>query len=143
VAPLLNAQGIAKSYGSESLFENISLNIGEHDRLGVIGPNGSGKSTLLEILAGRREPDGGQVALRKGTKLQYVAQESGFEAGDTIKSVIRRALDRANVPDAERGAVEGETLGRAGFEDFDAGRMAETSGDRRGAGSASRNPAAR
>jgi ATP-binding cassette subfamily F protein uup len=131
VAPLLNAQGIAKSYGSDSLFENISVNIGEHDRLGMIGPNGSGKSTLLEILAGRREPDSGQVALRKGTKLQYVAQESRFEAGETIKSVIRRALDRANVPDAERGAVEGETLGRAGFEDFDAEALSLSGGWRK------------
>jgi len=131
VAPLLNAQGIAKSYGADSLFENISVNIGEGDRLGMIGPNGSGKSTLLEILAGRREPDSGQVALRKGTKLQYVAQESRFEAGETIRNVIRRALDRANVPDSERGAVEGETLGRAGFEDFDAEALSLSGGWRK------------
>jgi ABC transport system ATP-binding/permease protein len=120
VAPLLNAQGIGKSYGADPLFENVSLNIGERDRLGLIGPNGSGKSTLLEILAGRRQPDSGQVALRKGTKLQYVSQESQFEAGETIRSVIRKALDGANVSDTERGALEGETLGRAGFDDFDA-----------------------
>ncbi len=119
MAPLLNAQGIAKSYGSDPLFENISLNINERDRLGLIGPNGSGKSTLLEILAGRRQPDTGQVALRKGTQLQYVAQDSQFEAGVTIRSVITRALDRAKVADTERGALEGETLGRAGFDDFD------------------------
>src|ERR1700686_1768564 len=97
----------------------------------MIGPNGSGKSTLLEILAGRRKADRGQVALRKGTKLQYVAQESRFEAGETIKSVIRRALDRANVPDPERGAGEGETLGRAGFEDFDAEALSLSGGWRK------------
>ena len=131
MAPLLNAQGIAKSYGSQSLFENISLNIGEHDRLGMIGPNGSGKSTLMEILAGRREPDSGHVALRKGTKLQYVAQESRFEAGETIRGVIHRALDRANIPDQERGALEGETLGRAGFEDFDAEALSLSGGWRK------------
>ena len=131
MAPLLNAKGIGKSYGSDPLFENISLNIGERDRLGLIGPNGSGKSTLLEILAGRREPDSGQVALRKGTQLQYVSQESQFKAGDTIRSVIRRALDRATVPDAERGALEGETLGRAGFDDLDAEAMSLSGGWRK------------
>jgi ATP-binding cassette subfamily F protein uup len=131
VAPLLNAQGIGKSYGSDPLFENISLNIGESDRLGLIGPNGSGKSTLLEILAGRREPDSGQVALRKGTQLQYVSQESQFKAGETIRSVIRRALERASVPASERGALEGETLGRAGFDDFDAEAMSLSGGWRK------------
>jgi ABC transport system ATP-binding/permease protein len=119
LAPLLNAQGIRKSYGSDSLFDDLSLNIDEGDRLGLIGPNGSGKSTLLEILGGRKDPDSGNVALRKGIQLQYVAQESQFAEGDTVRIVIRRALDRAAVPDAERGAVEGETLGRAGFEDLD------------------------
>ena len=53
MAPLLNAQGIGKSFGSDPLFEDVSLNINEGDRLGLIGPNGSGKSTLLEIMAGR------------------------------------------------------------------------------------------
>jgi ABC transport system ATP-binding/permease protein len=120
LAPLLNAQGIGKSFGSDPLFEDVSLNIGEGDRLGLIGPNGSGKSTLLEILAGRSTPDSGQVALRKGTQLQYVSQDSQFPPGETIRNVIHRALDRSDVPDSERGALEGETLGRAGFEDFDA-----------------------
>ena len=131
MAPLLNAQGIGKSYGSDPLFENVSIHIGESDRLGLIGPNGSGKSTLLEILAGRRTPDSGNVALRKGTQLQYVSQESQFEVGATIRSVIRNALDRAAIPDTDRGALEGETLGRAGFDDFDAEAMSLSGGWRK------------
>ncbi len=120
LAPLLNAQGIGKSYGSAPLFENISIVISGGDRLGLIGPNGSGKSTLLEILTGRRQPDTGQVALRKGTRLSYVAQDSQFAPGETVRGVIRGALDRAAVPDAERAGREAETLGRAGFENLDA-----------------------
>lgn len=120
LAPLLNASGIGKSYGSAPLFQNISIVISEGDRLGLVGPNGSGKSTLLEILTGRRDPDTGQVALRKGTRLAYVAQDSQFAPGETIRDVIRRALDHSAVPDTERKAREAETLGRAGFEDLDA-----------------------
>jgi ATP-binding cassette subfamily F protein uup len=119
VASLLNVQGITKSYGADPLFRNISLNLDERDRMGLIGPNGSGKSTLLEILAGRNQPDSGVVALRKGTRLQYVAQDSQFAAGETVRSVIHKALDRADVADTDRGRREGEALGRAGFEDFD------------------------
>jgi ABC transport system ATP-binding/permease protein len=66
MASLINVSGIGKTFGVAPLFENITLNIGEGDRLGLIGPNGAGKSTLLEILTGLREPDSGQVALKKG-----------------------------------------------------------------------------
>lgn len=120
MALLLNVKGLAKSYGSAPLFQNISLTVSEGDRLGLIGPNGSGKTTLLEIFAGRRQPDTGDVAVRKSTRLSYVAQDSQFTPGETVRSVIRGALDRAAVPTDERDGREVETLGRTGFEDFDA-----------------------
>jgi ATP-binding cassette subfamily F protein uup len=118
VALLLNTRSLAKSYGADSLFRNLSLNLSEGDRLGLIGPNGSGKSTLLEILAGRRQPDSGEVAFRKNTRLSYVSQDSRFADGETVGQVIRRALDQSTVPEDERDTRQGETLGRAGFRDF-------------------------
>ena len=120
MALLLNTQALAKSYGAAFLFRNVSLSVREGDRIGLIGPNGSGKSTLLEILAQRTEPDTGEVALRKGTRLAYLPQDSQFPPGETIRTVIRRRLQRAAIPESEWQAREGETLGRAGFEDFDA-----------------------
>ena len=120
MALLLNTQALAKSYGAAFLFRDVSLSVREGDRIGLIGPNGSGKSTLLEILAQRREPDTGEVALRKGTRLAYLPQDSQFPAGETIRAVIRRSLEGAGIPQSEWQAREGETLGRAGFEDFDA-----------------------
>jgi len=120
VALLLSTQAISKTYGATPLFQNVALNIHEGDRLGLIGPNGSGKSTLLEILAGRRETDTGAVVLRKGTRLSYVAQDSHFPAGISVRGVIRQAMERAAVPADERLARESEVLGRAGFTDFEA-----------------------
>lgn len=116
---LLSAQSLAKSYGAAPLFRNLSLTVSEGDRLGLIGPNGSGKSTLLEILWGRREPDSGEVAVRKGIKLSYVAQSSTFREGETVRDVLRRNMEGAGTAGADRGAREAETLGRAGFADFD------------------------
>lgn len=117
--PLLNAQELEIRYGPEPLFRQLSFNVSEGDRIGLIGPNGSGKSTLLDILAGGRKPDQGTVATRKNTKLSYVAQSSEFGGSETVRAVIRRALDRAKLTGAERERREGETLGRTGFTDFD------------------------
>jgi ATP-binding cassette subfamily F protein uup len=119
MASLINVSGISKTFGIAPLFENISLNIGEGDRLGLIGPNGAGKSTLLEILTGRREPDTGNVALKKATRLAYVTQDSQFPEGLTVRQVVHRAMAEAKVAEEEKLAREAETLGRAGFEDFD------------------------
>jgi len=118
--PIISAQGLTKRYGVAPLFQDISFTVSEGDRIGVIGPNGSGKSTLLEIIIGRVKPDSGDVAIRKGTRLSYVAQISEFAAGVSIRWVITSALERAAVPESERAARFAQTLGRAGFADLEA-----------------------
>jgi ABC transport system ATP-binding/permease protein len=118
--PIISAQGLSKRYGAAPLFQNISFTVSERDRIGVIGPNGSGKSTLLEMLFSRVKPDSGDVAIRKGTKLSYVAQISEFAPGVTTRSVIETALERVAVPQTERASRFAETLGRTGFTDLEA-----------------------
>lgn len=120
VALLINAQQLEKTFGAAPLFRNVSLNISDGERLGIIGPNGSGKSTLLQILAGRIRPDDGEVAARRNLRMAYIAQVSSFANEDTVRSVIRRAMSEANVPENDRDGVEAETLGRTGFDDFNA-----------------------
>jgi ATP-binding cassette subfamily F protein uup len=109
---IINAQGVSKTFGIAPLFQNISFVVNDGDRIGLIGPNGSGKSTLLQILEGRVPPDAGEIAVRKRTRLTYVAQQSEFAAGQTVRSIIEKS--------AENSAVMAEVLGRAGFTDFDA-----------------------
>ncbi len=113
--PLLNAQGVTKAFGPKPLFRDISFTVDEGARIGLIGPNGSGKSTLLGILAGEIDPDAGDVATRKRTRLSYVAQVSEFIPGQTIQSVLEAALRRAKVAETEWDRRTRETLGRAGF----------------------------
>jgi len=116
--PILNAQKLSKSYGANPLFQDVSFTVQEGDRVGLIGPNGSGKSTLMRVLAGSVSPDSGEVVLRKHTRLSYVEQESRFEPGETVRSVITHALEQANVVETDREARLQETLGRTGFTDF-------------------------
>src|SRR5207302_6146669 len=62
----------------------------------------------------------GVVAVRRHTRLSYVIQDSQFAAGDTVRSVVMKALERSAVAEAERAGRLFETLGRAGFQNFDA-----------------------
>jgi ABC transport system ATP-binding/permease protein len=117
--PILTAQGLSKRYGVDPLFQDIAFSVSEGERIGLIGPNGSGKSTLLEILHGRVQPDTGEVAIRKRTRLSCVTQISDFAPDATVRSVIDEALERAKVPAAERAARKAEILGRAGFSDLE------------------------
>jgi ATP-binding cassette subfamily F protein uup len=117
---IVNAQQITKAFGADPLFQNVSFTISDGDRIGLIGPNGSGKSTLLRILAGEVATDGGEVSFRRRTRLACVEQDSRFQPGATVRSVIEGALDRCGVSGTERGARFAETLGRAGFEDLEA-----------------------
>lgn len=119
MAPIISAQGLSKKFGAIPLFKDIPFTVSGRDRIGLIGPNGSGKSTLLAILQGRIKPDSGDVAIRKGTRLSYVAQVPEFGQNETVRSAIERALDRAAVPDNQRRARFAETLGRAGFTEFE------------------------
>ena len=131
MAPIINAQGLSKRYGIASLFQNLSFTVSEGDRIGLIGPNGSGKSTLLKILCGSVKPDSGDVATRNGATVSYVAQVSEFAPGETVRSVVEKALERAAVPQAERPARTGEALGRAGFTDFETPATALSGGWRK------------
>jgi ATP-binding cassette subfamily F protein uup len=126
--PIINAQDISKAFGANPLFQNICFTVSESDRIGLIGPNGSGKSTLLRILAGDVSPDSGEIAVRKRIRLSYVEQDSQFKPGATVRSVAQSAMERATVPESERGNRFAETLGRAGFEDLDAEASALSGG---------------
>ena len=129
--PIISAQSLSKRFGTAPLFQNISFKVSEGDRIGIIGPNGSGKSTLLEIINGNVRPDTGDVAIRKNTRIAAVRQISEFPAGQSIRTVIEKSLERSKVPESERAARFAETLGRAGFADLDAQASAVSGGWRK------------
>ncbi len=116
---ILNAQSITKRFGAQPLFRDISLTVNDGDRIALIGPNGAGKSTLLKILSGEIDPDTGEVSLRKRARVVYIAQESSFAAGATVRSVLESSLVRAGVGEGEREGRIREAFGRAGFASLD------------------------
>lgn len=118
--PILNAQGLSKSFGATPLFRDIAFTVSDGDRIGLIGPNGAGKSTLLKVLAGEEEADSGDVAVRKRARIGYVRQESSFAAGLSVREVLEAALKAGYVAEAEREGKIRETSGRIGLPDLEA-----------------------
>jgi len=74
---VIEAKGIAKSFGDLSVVDGFSARIMRGDRVGLVGPNGAGKTTLLRLLTGELEPDAGSVKL--GTNLETVVLDQRRE----------------------------------------------------------------
>ncbi|SFM34715.1 ATPase components of ABC transporters with duplicated ATPase domains [Gracilibacillus orientalis] len=83
---------IAKMYGGNLIFEDISFEIKEKDRVGLVGPNGSGKSTLIRLLAGVETPDSGQIHWKKGAKIGYLEQIPNYHDQTTVRNVLKSAF---------------------------------------------------
>lgn len=83
--PIVSVIQVGKSFGAERIFRDVSFQINEDDRIGLVGPNGAGKSTLLNILAGREEPDEGSVAVARNTRTGYLLQVTDFQAENTLR----------------------------------------------------------
>lgn len=115
---LLTVENLRKQFGAQPLFDALSFTVSVGDHIGLVGPNGSGKSTLLKILAGVEDSDGGTRALRKGTRVGYVAQDPVFAPGKSVEDVLIDALrDDTTLDDHEKHARAGLALGKAGFLD--------------------------
>ena len=84
---LVNMDSVAKYYGTYLIFDNLSWQIDEHEKIGLVGPNGAGKSTLLRLLVGADVADSGQVATRRGLKVALLPQEVPAPPGSTPLSV--------------------------------------------------------
>ncbi|MDK6808872.1 ABC-F family ATP-binding cassette domain-containing protein [Ligilactobacillus agilis] len=81
---LLQAQAVARHFGADVLFSNVSLDIQDNSRIGLVGKNGAGKSTLISMLLGDSEPDEGQIVRKKGLTIGYLAQTTGLDSDRTV-----------------------------------------------------------
>jgi ATP-binding cassette subfamily F protein 3 len=78
---MIHLNQITKRYGSHVLFENASLQILSHSRIGLVGANGSGKSTIFRLLVGEESPDEGELNMSKQTVIGHFSQETGEMSG--------------------------------------------------------------
>lgn len=86
---MLAINNLSVQFTGTNLFDNVTFNIGDHDRVGLVGKNGAGKSTLLKILCGWQQPETGTMIIASGQEVGYLPQEM---VPDTSRTVLDEAL---------------------------------------------------
>jgi ATP-binding cassette subfamily F protein 3 len=103
---VIQLSDLTKSFGDRVLFEHVTWQIGDGDRVGLCGPNGAGKTTLLKILGGSEEADSGGVVKPAGLSIGYLPQDGLSHSGRTVfeeaSSAFQPLLDmKAEMHDIE------------------------------------------
>lgn len=94
---ILDVNKLAKNFGYEQLFEDVSFTLNEGESVAIVGPNGCGKSTILKIIAGLETADKGTVNLKKGVKVAYLDQlGSTIDDDRTVYEVLKDAFIEIN-----------------------------------------------
>ncbi|MBJ8107173.1 MULTISPECIES: ribosomal protection-like ABC-F family protein [Bacillus cereus group] len=103
---ICSVNNITKSFGGNIIFENISLEIKNGERIGLVGRNGSGKTTVFQLLTGMESVDVGAIHMKKGTRIGHVAQIPKFEDGITVYDVLSSAFKVEKELEREMHALE-------------------------------------
>ena len=86
---MLAVNNLSVQFTGTNLFDNVTFNIGDRDRIGLVGKNGAGKSTLLKILCGWQQPESGTMVIATGQEVGYLPQEM---VPDTRRTVMDEAM---------------------------------------------------
>ena len=103
---ILSGHKIERSFAGDVLFDNITLQVDERDRIALVGRNGAGKSTLLKILVGEEAPTSGEVNRKRDLTLSYLAQDSRFESERTIFEEMLSVFDDLRTTERKLRAME-------------------------------------
>jgi len=86
---ILNAAHLKKSFVGETVIEDASFFLNEHDKAAIVGPNGAGKSSILKIMAGLDEPSNGEARLTPGYTVGILMQEPVLDETKTVIENVR------------------------------------------------------
>ena len=107
------------------LFKNITFNIADHDRVGLVGMNGAGKSTLLKILCGWQEPESGTLVIASGQTVGYLPQEMVPDAVGSVIDETLTAFSQLDELEREQERLTQEIAERTDYESAGYSRLLE------------------
>lgn len=115
---LLQAQNITKNFGTKKLFSNVSFEVQDNSRIGLVGRNGVGKSTMLKIISDQESYNSGNIALKKDTNIGYLAQDSGLNSENKIFDEMEHVFDYLKEQEKKMHVLE-EKLADPNIQDYD------------------------
>ena len=97
---VLSCNNLNKSFGIDSILENVNFTVNEYDKIGIIGVNGAGKTTLFKILSGIYGYDSGEIYTSQDCEIGYLEQNTNFNSKNTILEevleVFKNVIDMEN-----------------------------------------------
>ncbi|MEC8459634.1 MAG: ATP-binding cassette domain-containing protein, partial [Bacteroidota bacterium] len=88
---MLNLTNISVSFGGRDLYKNISFQINNKDKIGIVGKNGAGKSTLLKLITGDQQPNSGSIQKQSMLTVGYLPQELKVNSSNSILGEVLTA----------------------------------------------------
>lgn len=82
--PVLSVQNVQRSYNADIILEDVTFQVDEGQKVGLVGANGAGKTTLFKLLLGVDKPDKGEISRAKTAKLGHLAQHNVFDSDRTV-----------------------------------------------------------
>ncbi len=122
---MISVNNLSVQFTGTNLFDHVTFNIGDHDRIGLVGMNGAGKSTLLKILCGWQEPESGTLVIASGQTVGYLPQEMVPDAIGTVLEETMTAFSALDDLEHEQERLTAEIAERTDYESAEYTRLLE------------------
>ena len=126
---MISVNNLSVQFTGTDLFKNVTFNIADHDRVGLVGMNGAGKSTLLKVLCGWQEPESGTLVMASGQTVGYLPQEMVPDAVGTVIDEALTAFSQLDELEREQERLTQEIAERTDYESDEYTRLLERHND--------------
>ena len=120
---MISINNLSVQFTGVNLFEGVTFNIGDRDRIGLVGKNGAGKSTLLKIIARLQEPETGTVVMASGQTVGYLRQEMIPDGRGSVMDETMTAFSELDAMEHELQRLTQEISDRDDYESASYGRL--------------------
>ena len=113
---MISLNAITLTFGSFTLLDQVSLHIGDKEKIGLVGKNGAGKSTILKMIVGMQSPTSGQVMITTGQKIGYLPQIMEHSKGRTVIEETMTVFDGLKALERRMEEISEELAQRTDYE---------------------------
>ena len=126
---MISVNNLSIQFTGQDLFSNVTFNIADRDRIGLVGKNGAGKSTLLKILAGLQEPESGTFVIASGQTVGYLPQEMVPDSEGTVLDGAMKAFEHISSLERQLADMTDQIASRDDYDSADYSRLLQRHND--------------